>query len=341
MSHLLVMEKTPQLKKKKMAPGSEKGAKQTSFHPRNRHQGRYDFPAMIKQCPPLAAFVITNSYGNLSIDFANPTAVRVLNQALLQQLYGIDFWQIPPGYLCPPIPGRADYIHGLADLLATGNHNVIPRGDAVRVLDVGVGANCIYPILGRVDYGWQFVACDVDAKALVAAQKIVQKNPSLNGGIELRQQPDSAHIFAGVIRADDLFDLTLCNPPFHSSAEEASFGSARKWRNLGLQDPARKLPKLNFGGQQHELWCKGGEASFVRSMIRESAQHAAQVFWFTSLISKAGNLPDLQFALKKSGAKEVRVVPMAQGQKQSRFLAWTFLDLAQREQWAQRQWSAT
>jgi 23S rRNA (adenine1618-N6)-methyltransferase len=315
-------------------------AKTSLFHPRNRHQGQYDFPAMIKRCPALAAFVITNPYGNLSIDFANPAAVRVLNQALLQQLYGINFWEIPAGYLCPPIPGRADYVHGLADLLATENNNAIPRGDGVRVLDVGVGANCIYPILGRVDYGWRFVASDVDTNALAAAQTIIQKNLSIDGGVELRQQPDPAHIIAGVIRADDHFDLTMCNPPFHSSAQEAAFGSARKWRNLGKQDSSRKLPKLNFGGQQHELWCEGGEASFVRRMIHESAQYATHVFWFTSLVSKAGNLPDLQYALKKSGAKEVRVVLMAQGQKQSRFLAWTFLDLAQRAQWARRRWSA-
>jgi 23S rRNA (adenine1618-N6)-methyltransferase len=33
--------------------------------------------------------------------------------------------------------------------------------------------------------------------------------------------------------------------------------------NLGKQDPKRKLPVLNFGGQNNELWCEGGEIRFV------------------------------------------------------------------------------
>jgi hypothetical protein len=106
------------------------------LHPRNRHQGRYDFPRLIEASPELAEFVILNPYGKQSIDFANPEAVRVFNRALLRQLYGLQHWDIPPGYLCPPIPGRADYVHGLADLLASDNSGEIPRGAAIRALDI-------------------------------------------------------------------------------------------------------------------------------------------------------------------------------------------------------------
>jgi 23S rRNA (adenine1618-N6)-methyltransferase len=310
------------------------------FHPRNRHQGHYDFPAMIKQCPELGAFVITNPYGNLSIDFANPEAVRVLNRALLKILYRVDHWDIPPGYLCPPVPGRADYIHGLADLLADDHAGVIPRGPSVRALDVGVGANCIYPLLGHLDYGWQFVASDTDLAALANAEKIRADNPALAEGLILRHQADTKSIFHGVIQPGERFAVTMCNPPFHSSAAQAASGSVRKWRNLGKLDPSRKLPKLNFGGQFHELCCAGGEPAFLRRMVTESVQYGAQVNWFTSLVSKAGNLTNVQAQLQKNGALDVRIGRMAQGQKQSRFLAWTFLDLAQRAQRARRRWSA-
>jgi len=109
------------------------------LHPRNRHSGRYDFPKLIAACPELGEYVILNPYGKQSIDFANPDAVRVFNRALLRQFYGIQHWDIPAGYLCPPVPGRADYLHGLADLLAADNGGVIPRGAAVRVLDIGTG----------------------------------------------------------------------------------------------------------------------------------------------------------------------------------------------------------
>nr|WP_298147706.1 23S rRNA (adenine(1618)-N(6))-methyltransferase RlmF [uncultured Pseudomonas sp.] len=315
-------------------PDAAKG----QLHPRNRHQGRYDFPALIKASPELAAFVIINPYGNESIDFANPAAVKVFNRALLKQFYGIEHWDIPADYLCPPIPGRADYLHYLADLLASSNGGEVPRGAQVRALDIGVGANCIYPLLGNREYGWQFLGADIAASAIASAKAIVQSNPGLSGTIELRQQADPARIFQGLLHADERFDLTLCNPPFHASAEEAASGSKRKWRNLGKLDPKRKLPVLNFGGQAAELWCQGGEAAFVARLIKESAEVGQQVLWFSSLISKAGNLPAVYAALKKTGALEVRTVEMAQGQKQSRFVAWTFLTPQQQQEWRQQRW---
>ncbi|WP_032983480.1 RlmF-related methyltransferase, partial [Cronobacter malonaticus] len=60
-----------------------------------------------------------------------------------------------------------------------------------------------------------------------------------------------------------------------------------------------------------------------------------QVLWFTTLVSKGDNLPLLYRALEQAGAVKVVKKEMAQGQKQSRFIAWSFLDTAQRERWAQ------
>ncbi|CAD5108013.1 23S rRNA (adenine(1618)-N(6))-methyltransferase RlmF [Zestomonas carbonaria] len=294
-----------------------------ALHPRNRHQGRYDFAQLIKASPELARFLIVNPYGKQSLDFADPEAVKVLNRALLRCFYGLKFWDIPPGYLCPPIPGRADYLHCLADLLAEDNGGEIPRGKAVRVLDIGTGANCIYPLIGHCEYGWRFTGSDIDATALAAAQAIVKAN-HLGDAIELRRQPRPLHIFQGLLQPGERFDLTLCNPPFHSSAAEAHAGSRRKWRNLGKLDPKRKLPVLNFGGQGNELWCEGGEAGFLKRMVAESAAVAGQVRWFSSLVSKAGNLPVVEQALRKAGTRDVRTITMAQGNKQSRLVAWRF-----------------
>ncbi len=303
-----------------------------TFHPRNRHQGRYDFPQLIKSSPELGQYVILNPYGKESIDFANPAAVKVFNRALLKALYGIQHWNIPEGYLCPPIPGRADYIHAIADLLAETNGGEIPRGASVRALDIGTGANCIYPLLGHSDYRWQFVGSDIDTVALASAKAIVQAN-KLDKAISLRPQGNAKHILNGLLKADERFDLTLCNPPFHASLEEATRGSQRKWRALGKADPKRKLPVLNFGGQNNELWCEGGEIRFVTQLINESVAAGQQVLWFSTLVSKASNLPPIQVALKKAGAVQVRVVEMGQGQKQSRFVAWTFQTEAQQQAW--------
>lgn len=288
------------------------------MHPRNRHTGRYDLEKLAKGFPTLAPFVARNAHGDLSIDFADPAAVKALNGALLKDLYGLEHWDIPPGYLCPPVPGRADHLHHAADLLA-GAGGAVPRGPSVRVLDVGVGANAIYPIIGRGEYGWSFVGTDVDPAALRCAGAIAESNPLLAGRLELRRQTPPA-VLKGVILPGERFALTVCNPPFNSSAAEADAGTRRKWENLG-RDPRQKR---NFGGGSGELWCPGGEAAFAKTMVEESPAFGAQVGWFTVLLSKVETIDGLKGGLKRVKAADVRVLDMAQGQKRSRLLAWTF-----------------
>ena len=290
------------------------------MHPRNRHTGRYDFALLLKSSPELASFVSSNPSGQPTIDFTDPLAVFALNRALLRTYYGVSAWDLPPGYLCPPVPGRADYLHHAADLLASRRAGVIPRGENVRVLDIGVGANCIYPIIGRAEYGWRFTGCDADPVALACARRIVESNPGLSGGVELRPQTDSAAILGGVIRPGESFDLSMCNPPFHASMEEAREAGRLKWKKLGRQPSTER----NFGGTGGEISYPGGEDAFVRRMIEESVNFRTEVLWFTSLISKSSILPAVDKALNKAGALERRIIGMAQGQKKSRIVAWTF-----------------
>jgi 23S rRNA (adenine1618-N6)-methyltransferase len=309
------------------------------LHPRNRHRGRYDFPRLVRAWPGLAPFVAVNAHGDASIDFADPEAVKALNRALLACFYHVTHWDIPPGYLCPPIPGRADCVHHLADLLAEASGGRIPKGPSVRVLDIGVGANCIYPLLGHREYGWRFLGSDIDPGALASARRILEANPGLEEAIQLRRQPQPARILEGLLQPGETFDLSLCNPPFHTSPAEAREGSIRKWRNLGKAAPG--APVRNFGGRGGELWCEGGEAAFLRRMIEESARMPGAVLWFTALVSRSENLPGLRHALRQTQAAEVRVLPMAQGQKKSRILAWTYLDEGQRRAWAAERWGGT
>jgi len=291
------------------------------LHPRNRHQGRYDVAALVAASPALGPFVVRTPHGERSIDFADPRAVKALNQALLALQYGIRQWDIPDGYLCPPIPGRADYVHHLADLLAHSHGGVLPRGPAVRILDLGVGANAIYPLLGHREYGWSFLGTDIDAGALAAAGRILAGNPGLAAAVTLRHQPRTSAILDGMLEPGERLEACMCNPPFHASAAEARAGSERKWRNLGREGGRR--PVLNFGGQGAELWCPGGEAGFLGRLIAESLRHAEACRWFTALVSRAATLPGLLAALRVAGAAH-RVVEMGQGQKRSRMLAWTF-----------------
>jgi 23S rRNA (adenine1618-N6)-methyltransferase len=315
---------------------SKPTATKKSLHPRNKHQGRYDFTQLIACCPLLAPFVKLNPYQDLSIDFFDPQAVKMLNKALLKYAYDIDYWDIPENYLCPPIPGRADYIHHIADLLGESNQGKIPTGKQIHCLDIGVGANCIYPLLGTREYDWSFVGVDIDPVAVKSATHIVESNPGLKDCIEIRWQANPENIFAGVIHEQEWFDVTICNPPFHTSAAEAAAGSVRKVRNLTGKKSV--TPALNFGGQQNELWCEGGEKQFVKQMILESRSFATVCLWFSTLISKEANLEGVYRELKKAGAVTVRTLPMAQGNKVSRIVAWTFLAEAPQVEWVKGRW---
>ncbi len=306
------------------------------LHPRNRHRERYDFRLLIQSCPQLAQFVKVNEYNDESVDFSDPEAVKTLNQALLIHFYGIKNWNIPPGYLCPPIPGRAEYIHHVADMLGSCNQGEIPTGPLVKCLDIGVGANCVYPIIGVTEYGWSFTGSDTDPVSIKSAQKIVDLNPILNGKIGLRLQPDPKDIFRGIIQNGESFDLTICNPPFHASLSAARSGTIRKLNHLASKK--EKEPVLNFGGQNGELWCEGGEEQFVGDMIAQSRQFATSCFWFSTLISKESNLRGVYKALKRVGAAEIRTIPMTLGNKISRIVAWNFLSSSQQQSWIEGRW---
>ena len=299
------------------------------LHPRNAHHGRYDFTALTKAMPALTPFIAVNPAGEPTIDFTDSNAVMMLNRALLAHCYKVKFWQLPEGYLCPPVPGRADYVHYLADLLAINFAGNVPHGKHITLLDVGTGANVIYPIIASHSYGWQVCGSESDPVAFKSAQVIVASNPKLRSHVRVVQQHDNA-MFSGVIMPSQRFHLTMCNPPFFASQVEAEAASSRKWANLGK---AVQGHQRNFAGQQHELWCQGGELAFISQMITESQLYKSQVCWFTSLVSQQKHLAPLQKLLRSVGAVQSEVIEMRQGQKVSRILAWSFLSAEQQQHW--------
>ena len=314
------------LQKKKQHPNQK-----TNLHPRNKHRERYDFARLIKSCPDLENFVKPNKYNDLSVDFSNPLAVKILNKALLKHFYKIENWDIPYGYLTPPIPGRADYIHYVADLLADSYKGIIPKGNKIRCLDIGVGANCIYPIIGNNEYGWSFVGSDIETVSIESAQKIIDANPSLKKNIDLRLQSMHNEIYKGIIQKEEKFDISICNPPFHASLADAQLGTLRKLKNLNKKKTNKV--SLNFGGQGNELWCKGGESSFIKNMIRQSKEFATSCLWFSTLVSKESNLKSIYKSLEDVAAEEVKTIAMGQGNKKSRIVAWTFFSKEQPGEW--------
>lgn len=289
----------------------------TNLHPRNLHRNGYDFEFLVKKVPSLEGHLFVNEFETITLDFSVPSSVRALNAALLSAHYGIHKWDIPDGYLCPPIPGRADHLHYIADLLG------YEQGDQSkkRILDIGTGSNVVYPLLGHKIYGWDFLATEVDPKAYKAARQIVEAN-GLQKKIQVAFQKDRNKVFFGVVRRDETFDACICNPPFHGSAEEAEAGSKRKWKNLGKK--VKKEDLLNFGGQSSELSYPGGEVEFIKNIIHESRKLPHLCKWFTTLVSKKSSLPPLEKSLQSAKVKKVKIIEMGQGQKISRLLAWQY-----------------
>jgi 23S rRNA (adenine1618-N6)-methyltransferase len=302
------------------------------LHPNNLHNHGYDFPALIKSHQALDGYVTTNKYDSVSIDFSDPIAVKTLNSALLKQHYGIVEWDIPQGFLCPPIPGRVDYIHYVAELLKVSHSDkkTAFNHSSVKLLDIGTGANGIYSILACQVYGWHCTASDIDPLSLDNVANIIAKNPALNNRLQLRLQHEKNHIFEGIIEEGDYFDVSVCNPPFHCSLEEAMKSSQNKRDNLAINRNANTASQTsavsNFGGHKAELWCKGGESKFLRMMIKESKTFGNQCHWFTSLISKSDNVKPAMKLLRKLEATDIKEIEMKQGNKITRILAWTFVN---------------
>jgi len=305
-------------------------AEKSSLHPRNLHRNPYDFEELISFVPELKQYVFLNNFQTLTINFSLQAAVKLLNKALLLKFYQVKNWDIPAQNLCPPIPGRADYIHYIADLLSE-NQDKIPTGNSVKGLDIGTGANLVYPLIAHQSYGWEILGTDISKDSLENAQEILDHNPEFSPNIQLKLQPDSNAVFKNILFPGDKFTFSMCNPPFHDSEESAMKGNLRKTKNLNKSKIIK--PRLNFGGQQSELWCEGGELAFISKMIDESALYSSQILWFTCLVSKKDHLFKLTKLLKTVKAIETKTIDMAQGQKISRILAWTFIPQKERKNW--------
>ena len=221
-------------------------------------------------------------------------------------------------------------------MLASSNNGNIPKGGHINALDIGCGANCIYPLLGARSYHWSFVGADIDAVAVKTAQLLVASNKNVSKKITIKKQQSSLSFFNHIIQPKDKFAFTMCNPPFHHSMEAASEGSRLKQQNLNKksvnnfkQSPNDKTPlKLNFSGQQHELSCEGGELEFVKRMVIESKLFQNQVCWFTCLLSKGENVKPITQLLAKQKVLNVKVIEISQGHKISRFIAWSYMNNA-------------
>jgi 23S rRNA (adenine1618-N6)-methyltransferase len=281
----------------------------------NPHTGPYDLNALSKALPGLKPFVFTNRHGNITVDFSDPDAVKMLNRAILKKDYGIKFWEFSSQSLVPPIPGRVDYLCELNDIL-----EISGLQESAKIFDIGTGANCIYPILGTKMFNWEFLASDASSVSVKEAKLIVDTN-HLNNVIKVRLQENKQYILKNVLNEDEKITASICNPPFYKNKEDAIKATTKKWRGL-----KQEVSERNFGGQANELWYKNGEKGFIQNYIYDSSFYKENCAWFTCLVSDKDLLRPLKVTLKKYNPAQVKVIKMKAGNKVSHMLLWSYLN---------------
>lgn len=280
------------------------------MHDQNPFKKGYDFLKLAEYSPDLKKEVVQNKYGKSTIDFSEAKSVKALNAALLNHQYGID-WDIPDKNLCPPIPGRLDYLLHVSELV---------RNEAIQILDIGTGASLIYPILATCHFNWKCTGSEISDSSLKNAAEIIRKNSKLQS-IELRKQEYKNSILKNIIQPSDFFDIIICNPPFYRNAIQANRQNIRKNKNL----KNRKIESRNFSGIPDEIWYPGGEKKFIETLVKEGVEFKNQIEWFTTLISNEDHLSSIKKEIQKTKPTSIKVIQMGQGNKTSRFAAWSYL----------------
>jgi len=199
-----------------------------------------------------------------------------------------------------------------------------------------MGASCIYPIIGTKEYDWKFIASDIDPKSIDSARKIIESNDILKNKIECRLQKNKNSIFKNILEKEDKIDLIICNPPFHSSKEDAQKSTLRKLRNLS----EKKIKKnhVKFAGLNNEIIFEGGEIKFIENIINESKLYSNNCYWFSTLVSKQSNLKKTYKLIDRNGAYFVKTIQLGTGNKSSRIVAWTYLSKEAQNKWRDERW---
>ena len=314
------------------------------MHPRNVFAASNpDFAALAATHPRLLPYLVETKDGLHTIDFASWDATFELNRALLDACYGVKHWEVPRGHLCPPVANRANYVHWIEDLLALSrpaSASASAAGPALVGLDVGVGASCVYPLIGASLNGWRFVGIDVTDVAVAGARANAAGNPAIRHLVEIRDartfrlagtsptlenqtrtnENDSRgdSLLLPAMDEHETFAFCMCNPPFFDSDIQTE--EARR----------RKNPGSDFGGSDAETSCPGGERAFTARLFEDSLALRDRVHWFTTMCGKKETVKHLRRALASRDARvaAVRTTVFRQGKTARWGVAWSFAEHA-------------
>jgi 23S rRNA (adenine1618-N6)-methyltransferase len=321
------------------------------MHPRNRYRDHpLNITELAKSYPPLQSFLHpTKEDPNILIfDAKQKGSIYELVKAQFRIDFGIENWcGVPEGYLIPSVTRSLNYLHFMEDLvqevhdksllLGFRAKHVREDGDPVKRqrdiddiegekessqpdreisttvegIDIGVGASCVFPILGcALNANWKFVGIDVDKTALEWARE----NASVSGfsdRINIVEAPaGSAPKLVECLQRNGLsqkkYGFVMCNPPFFDS-------------------PPDILEERQFGGTTLERSCPGGEVAFVSGLIDESVQLKQTIIWFTTMLGIKESLTSILSRLHhEASAETIRTYRLEQGHKFRWVVAWSF-----------------
>ncbi|CAO3651414.1 unnamed protein product [Cunninghamella blakesleeana] len=241
----------------------------------------------------------------------NPEAVRELTCCLLKRDFKLTI-DIPLNRLCPPIPNRLNYILWIEDILnETSNNN----NQTVYGIDIGIGASCIYPLLGcQQNQNWKFLGTEIDKESFKYAKENVINN-QLQDRIFLYLNDDPSRIFL-LDKLDESiqYSFCMCNPPFFESDEELKNGLENK----------ELEPSAICTGTPSEMITDGGEFGFIQRMILESLKYKKKILWYTTMIGLKKTIRPIIQVLKQYEINNYVVTEFCQGRTKRWGLAWSF-----------------
>ncbi|ORY98086.1 hypothetical protein BCR43DRAFT_563402 [Syncephalastrum racemosum] len=276
-------------------------------HSRNIYANKpLDFEILVKEFPALEPFITVHK-NRLQFDFLNADGQRALTKALLKRDFGLSV-KLPHDRLCPPVPNRLDYILWVEDIL----HETLPGKKSYKGIDIGVGASCIYPLLGCArNKDWSFLGTETDTVSYKYAQKNVKRN-NMDDRIKIKFNNDRTSVLTP--EKDTSYDFCMCNPPFYASQQEIDDAA-----------DAKELPPYAIcTGSASEMITQGGEYSFIETMINQSLDYKDHITWFTSLIGRKKTIKPLLAILKEKGIENYAVRDFCLGKTKRWAIAWSF-----------------
>ncbi|KAK9711814.1 hypothetical protein K7432_007565 [Basidiobolus ranarum] len=282
------------------------------LHERNVYRQKPpNFAKLAERYPEFGKYVNVNQ-GIGKIDFKDPEAVRQLAYTLLKDDFDLEV-DFPLDRLCPMIPNRLNYLLWIEDLLKATK---IDQEDIIKGIDIGIGASCIYPLLGcRLNSTWNFLGTEIDSRSFSYAKANVIRN-ELSDRIQLYLNPTTKTLPLNEIDENSRYSFTMCNPPFYESYEQVEAGINTK----------KLKPHAVCTGSSNELITQGGEAQFISAMISESLELLDRVSWYTTMVGRKETLDIVVTKLKSSKINNYAVTEFCQGVTRRWGLAWSFLD---------------